>query len=244
MMSSERATYTFFTVLGDVGGFNGAIVIFPAYIMSYYSQQMYNKSVAAETPIRRPARRNKQKKSYAVPEQVLDGQKSVTQPELTGIYDQVKLITRQKVPYWKSLCYFASLCGQDREMRLMKKVTERFEEQLDIRSFVRVRTNLALLIRVLLSDQQMLLFRHQRRRSISIAMKDEKSSSSMDESSDELGKVESKSKHYKMFQKLLGFQVKSKLDRMLIDGIFGSNMNKKINDGDAFGQVRRRQLQQ
>jgi len=196
MMSSERAAYTFFTVLGDLGGFNGAIVIFPAYIMSYYSQQMYNKSVAAETPIRRAAKRNKQKKSNTtVLEKVLDGQQSVTQPELTSIYQQVKLITRQKVPYWKSLCYFASLCGQDREMRLMKKVTERFEEQLDIRSFVRVRTNLALLIRVLLSDQQMLLFRHQRRRSISIAMKDEKSSSSMDESSDELGKIESKSKH-------------------------------------------------
>ena len=111
MMSSERATYTFFTVLGDVGGFNGAIVIFPAYIMSYYSQQMYNKSVAAETPIRRPKRRNKQKKPFSVPEKVLDGQQSVTQPELTGIYQQVKLITRQKVPYWKSLCYFANLCG-------------------------------------------------------------------------------------------------------------------------------------
>ena len=163
--------------------------------MSYYSQQMYNKSVAADTPIRRVARRNKQKKPYLIPKQVLDGQQKVSQPDLTGIYEQVKLFTRQKVPYWKSLCYFASLCGQDREMRLMKKVTERFEEQLDIRSFVRVRTNLALLIRVLLSDQQMLLFRHQRRRSISIAMKDEKSSSSMDESSDELGKIESKSKH-------------------------------------------------
>ena len=75
MMSSERATYTVFTVLGDVGGFNGAIVIFPAYVMSYYSQQMYNKSVAAETPVRRPTRRNKKKKSYAVPEQVLGGQK-------------------------------------------------------------------------------------------------------------------------------------------------------------------------
>ena len=201
---------------------------------------MYNKSVAAETPIRRPAKRNKQKKSNTVLDKVLEGQKSVTQPELTSIYEQVKLITRQKVPYWKSLCYFASLCGQDREMRLMKKVTERFEEQLDIRSFVRVRTNLALLIRVLLSDQQMLLFRHQRRRSISIAMKDEKSSSSMDESSDELGKIESKSKHEKMFHQLLGFQVKSKLDKMLINGIFGSNMNKKDNDGDAFGQVRKR----
>jgi len=74
IMSSERASYTFFTVLGDVGGFNGAIVILPSFLMSFYSQQMYNKSVAAETPIRRPARRNnKHKKQYKVPEQVLGG---------------------------------------------------------------------------------------------------------------------------------------------------------------------------
>ncbi len=72
---------------------------------------------------------------------------------------------------------------------MLKKVTERFDEQLDIRSLARVRTNLALLLRILFSDEQLLLFRHQRRRSISIAVKGEISSSSMDESSDELGKA-------------------------------------------------------
>ena len=70
----------------------------------------------------------------------------------------------------------------------MRKVTKRFEETLDIRSFMRVRTNLALLLRLLFTDEQIMLFRAQRRRSISIALKGEKSSSSMDESSDELGK--------------------------------------------------------
>ncbi len=84
----------------------------------------------------------------------------------------------------------------------MHKVTERFEEQLDIRSLVKVRTNLALLTRILFSDEQLLLFRHQRRRSISVAMKDEKSSSSMDESSDELGKAEPLSTQFKRFKKL------------------------------------------
>ena len=89
---------------------------------------------------------------------------------------------------WKSLFYFPLICGPDRELRLMRKVTKRFEEQLDIRSFVRVRTNLALLVRLLFNDEQIMLFRAQRRRSISIATKGEKSSSSMDDSSDELGK--------------------------------------------------------
>ena len=83
---------------------------------------------------------------------------------------------------WKSLFYFPLICGPDRELRLMRKVTKRFEEQLDIRSFVRVRTNLALLLRLLFTDEQIMLFRAQRRRSISISTKGEKSSSPMDES--------------------------------------------------------------
>ena len=100
----------------------------------------------------------------------------------------MKKIKRQHVPMWKSLFYFPVICGPDRELRLMKKVNKRYNNQLDIRSFVRVRTNLALLMRLLFSDEQKMLFRAQRRRSISIAIKGEESSSSMDETSDELGK--------------------------------------------------------
>ena len=42
----ERQVYTFFTMLGDLGGFNGAIVIFPAFVMSWYSEKMYQKSIS------------------------------------------------------------------------------------------------------------------------------------------------------------------------------------------------------
>ena len=37
----ERSVYTFFTLIGDVGGFNGAIIILPTFIMSIYSERMY-----------------------------------------------------------------------------------------------------------------------------------------------------------------------------------------------------------
>ena len=37
----ERSVYTFFTLIGDVGGFNSAIVILPTFIMSIYSEHMY-----------------------------------------------------------------------------------------------------------------------------------------------------------------------------------------------------------
>ena len=59
MLVAERTKYTFFTLLKDVGGFNGAIMIFPAFLMSFYSAKMYQQAVAGQTPIRRPQRRNK-----------------------------------------------------------------------------------------------------------------------------------------------------------------------------------------
>ena len=37
----ERNVYTFFSLIGDVGGFNGAIVIVPTFLMAIYSERMY-----------------------------------------------------------------------------------------------------------------------------------------------------------------------------------------------------------
>ena len=203
-------------------------MILPAYLMSIYANSMFQKSISAEIPIRRPA--SKKKPPKRLPESVLKGSDCVSKDDVASILNQVRLIQRHNTPFWKSLCYFRSLCKQDKQIRLMERVAQRFEEQLDVRSFVRVRTNLALLQRVFFSDQQLMLFRHQRRRSISVAMKYEKSSSSMDESSDELGKSQPYKNQMKEFQKLVGFQAKSKLDRVLIEGIFGANLNKKYRD--------------
>ena len=45
-------------------------------------------------------------------------------------------------------------------MRLLKKVNSRLEDHLDIRSIAKVQANLALLLHLLLSEPQILLFRH------------------------------------------------------------------------------------
>ena len=37
IMLQERSAYTLFTLLGDFGGFQGAIIIFPSFLMSFYS---------------------------------------------------------------------------------------------------------------------------------------------------------------------------------------------------------------
>ena len=37
----ERAPYTIFVLLGDFGGFQGAIIMLPGYLMSLYTSRMF-----------------------------------------------------------------------------------------------------------------------------------------------------------------------------------------------------------
>ena len=50
---SERKAYKFFTLLGDFGGFNSAIIIFPIFLLSRYNSYMYNAAIMTEIPIRK-----------------------------------------------------------------------------------------------------------------------------------------------------------------------------------------------
>ena len=55
----ERQAYTFMTLIGDIGGFNSAIYILPAYLMAWYSERMYQSSVYQELPVKKKNRRSK-----------------------------------------------------------------------------------------------------------------------------------------------------------------------------------------
>ncbi len=59
----------------------------------------------------------------------------------------------------------------------------------------------------------------------------------MDESSDDLGN-KPRLEQAETFKKLIGFKAKSKLDKILIDGIFGAMIDRKVDDGDVFRQLR------
>ena len=69
------------------------------------------------------------------------------------MYEGTKLSTLLKVPLFESLCHSSLLCGKNREMRLRERVAKRFDDSLDIRSFVSVRTNLAILMSLLLKKE-------------------------------------------------------------------------------------------
>ena len=50
--SYERQPYTIFALLGDFGGFNGAILGFASFFLSFYSSRMFSASLLEDLPVR------------------------------------------------------------------------------------------------------------------------------------------------------------------------------------------------
>ena len=74
------------------------------------------------------------------------------------MYEETKLNKLLKVPFFESLYSSCLFFKKNREARLREKVVNRFDDSLDIRSFVSVGTNLAILMSLLLKKEQLLLF--------------------------------------------------------------------------------------
>ena len=66
----ERSVYTLFTLIGDVGGFNGAIVILPTFLMAIYSERMFKGSISEEIPARKKRKRSAIKQSFSLEEKL------------------------------------------------------------------------------------------------------------------------------------------------------------------------------
>ena len=63
-----------------------------------------------------------------------------------------------------NLCFSKCLCRNSRGMRLQEKAIAQFEDSLDIRSIVKTRVDLSILLRLLLDKEQLVLFRNQHAR--------------------------------------------------------------------------------
>ena len=59
------------------------------------------------------------------------------------------------------------MCKKSKEERIRDKISEHFDDKLDIRSFVSVNTSLALLLGLMLNKEQQLLFKMNRAHTIS-----------------------------------------------------------------------------
>ena len=41
------------TLIGDIGGFNSAVLIFPTFLLSWYNKKMFSASLYEELPVKK-----------------------------------------------------------------------------------------------------------------------------------------------------------------------------------------------
>ena len=118
-------------------------------------------------------------------------------------------------------------------MKLRDRAVEKFEQHLDIRSFVSVNTNLTLLIWLLLSKEQLVLFQHHHKRAIKQKAPCSTSSESEEPENPlkkmpklKLGSKKGPKHAEKKLAELLGYPALSNLDQKLLLGVFHEKLTK------------------
>ena len=54
--SHERSAYTFLALIGDFGGFNGAIMVSQSLVLGIYSRLIFKAELTQEVPVRKQKR--------------------------------------------------------------------------------------------------------------------------------------------------------------------------------------------
>ena len=106
---------------------------------------MYKQSLHGELPV---TSKRKSKKSSSFHTKLKSGTpiEALNKTDLTEILSQINL-----TKFLKSKMF--GCFRKDRKSRLKRKIETRFEKHLDIRSFINVHTNLALLLRALFTKE-------------------------------------------------------------------------------------------
>lgn len=121
----------------------------------------------------------------------------------------------------------------------MEKAVEKFDNNLDIRSFISVHQNMALLVWLLFTKQQRFLFMNHHKRTIPYTLEKDTSESSSDEEEPIPDLMLSASVKKVKVDQLRGFQAEGRVDRKLLKGIFKPVMKVK-GQADGSSIVKRR----
>ena len=128
------------TLIGDVGGFNAAIILLPAYVMSYYSARMYEESISQEIPVRRPPKNPRGSQSphgQTLKERLKStdaGNDTLEIKDVRELYENVSRTFFLKPDYMRAFLDCLKICcKQSKEAKLRKKIHKRFDKVLDIR---------------------------------------------------------------------------------------------------------------
>ena len=111
----ERKAYTFMTLIGDVGGFNSAVFIFPAFLLSWYNKKMFTASLYEELPVKKKKSKadsySKLQRKIASNQSLNDG---LNPDDINSLINEVNSVKPRIIPFFTRLkCHFKFLCKKD-----------------------------------------------------------------------------------------------------------------------------------
>ena len=135
-----------------------------------------------------------------------------------------------------NLCFIKCLCKRSRGMRLQEKAIEQFEDSLDIRSIVKTRIDLSILLRSLLSKEQLVLFRNQHARAftahnLASQKMDPEPVGEQDDGLlglDFIEMTEDPASFSMTFDRIKGYSIQTDLDRKLLLGVWKHEPETKM----------------
>ena len=144
------------TLLGDYGGFNGAIVFLLSFLMTSYSANLYESAIAGELKYQQREKNTSQKHrktNFNHLRAKLERQSSfrLDKDDLNLVSEALSNVKNLKASFWRALCHIKLCCVKDKEIKAMHKGIDKIDDCLDIRRIVDVRTNLNILLNLTLS---------------------------------------------------------------------------------------------
>ena len=122
--------YTFLILIGDIGGFQGAIFMIPAFFLSFYSPKMFEKSLLEDMPIKKKQHKRRRNRQHngdsSLGERLENGQGTLQDGDVIGLIQEMSLMQTVKIGFWETLCHVKSLCGKNRRVKLQEKAAERY----------------------------------------------------------------------------------------------------------------------
>ena len=140
----EREVYSLNQLLEDLGAFYIAITIFPTFLMSLYSPQIFSESITSEIPFQKEESRRDSQGDEAPS---IDGPNLdvLSKTDVRHLREAASSTERLKHTFRELVCTSWLSYKKTKKQKLKERAMECFKQKIDIQSFFEVHTNLALL---------------------------------------------------------------------------------------------------
>ena len=114
-------------LIGDVGGFNSAMILIPTYLIGYFSFITYRWDVTKEMPVKMSD--SKASKNNPLLKKLSSNynEQRLQKDDVKCLRREASLLAKPMMSWLKSLCHVGWLCRPNRRLRLQIQQFDKFE---------------------------------------------------------------------------------------------------------------------